>query len=254
MSNFWRSLDLLLTNCEIEIDLSWSKECVISEISITPTIAGNLPNSARQTTRVRFQINNVKLYVPVLTLSIYDDIKFLQNINQRFKIIISWNKYRLEIITQLQNNNLYYLIDPNFRNINRLFVLLFKNGNDDPTRNSFDKYYMPLVEIKDFNALFDNKLFSDQPGKKKQETYEKRIEMSRNDDYTTRNLFDYLYHLKYCKLIGIDLSRQINMNIHQQISFTEKLEEDDGWTMFAIVEKQQKNILKFSLDSLIVTE
>ena len=78
--------------------------------------------------------------------------------------------------------------------------------------------------------------------------------MSRNDDYTTRNLFDYFYHLKYYKLIGIDLSRQINMNIHQKISFTEKLEEDNGWTMFAIFEKQQKNILKFSLDSLIVTE
>ena len=78
--------------------------------------------------------------------------------------------------------------------MNRLFVLSFKNGNDDPTRNSLDKYYMPLVEIKDFNALIDNKPFFDQPVKNKQETYEKPTEISRNDD-----LLDYLCHQKYSK-------------------------------------------------------
>ena len=65
-----------------------------------------------------------------------------------------------------KNNNIDYLIDPTFRNINRLFVLSFKNGNDNPTKDSFDEYYMPLVEIKDFNALIDNKPFFDQPVKK----------------------------------------------------------------------------------------
>ena len=54
--------------------------------------------------------------------------------------------------TQPNNNNLDYLIDPTFRNIYRLFFLSFKNGNNDPTRYYFDKYYMALVEIKDFNA------------------------------------------------------------------------------------------------------
>ena len=47
-----------------------------------------------------------------------------------------------------------------------MFVLSFKNGNDDPSRDVFDKYYMPLVEIKDFNALIDNKPF-DEPVKAK---------------------------------------------------------------------------------------
>ena len=122
-----------------------------------------------------------------------------------------------------------------------------------PTRNSFDEYYMPLVEIKDFNALIDNKPFFDQPVKNKQEAYEKLNEMSRND-YTTENLLDYLYYQKYYKLIGIDLSRQTNMSIPQQINFIGKLEEYDGGTMFFIAEKQQKTILNFSLDSLIVTE
>ena len=57
---------------------------------------------------------------------------------------------------QFLGTSMDYLIDPTFRNINRLFVLSFKNGDDDPTRNSFDKYYLPIVHIKDFNALTIN--------------------------------------------------------------------------------------------------
>ena len=147
LSNFWRFLDLPLINCEIELDLSWSKECILSEISITPREAGN-PNAnlpvpsvaAIQTTEATFQINNAKFFVPVITLFINYNIKFLENIKPVFKRTICWDKYRSEITTQTRNNNLDYLIDPTFRKINRLFVLLFKNGNDNPTINSFDKY------------------------------------------------------------------------------------------------------------------
>ena len=51
------------------------------------------------------------------------------------------------------------MIDPTFRNINRLLVLSSQNSDADPTRDSFDKHYMLLVEIKGFNALIDNKIF-----------------------------------------------------------------------------------------------
>ena len=95
-------------------------------------------------------------------------MKFPENMNQGFKRTISWNKYISEITMQTKSDNLSYLIEPTFRNINRLFVILFKNSNDDPTRYSFDEYYMPLVEIKDFNALIDKK--------NKEEAYEKTIE------------------------------------------------------------------------------
>ena len=74
-------------------------------------------------TGVNFMITITKRYVPVVTLFINDNIKFLENIKQRFKRAISWDKYRSEITTQPRNNNLDYLIDPKFRNINRLFVL-----------------------------------------------------------------------------------------------------------------------------------
>ena len=81
---------------KIELDLSWSRYCAISEISRTPAIPAN-PNanppfpaaSETQTTSPTFQIDNAKLYVPVATLSINDNIKFLESIKQRFKRTIS---------------------------------------------------------------------------------------------------------------------------------------------------------------------
>ena len=190
----------------IVLDLSWTKYCILIEHHDTITGAN-------------FMITSSKLYVPVVTLSINDNINFLENIKQGFKRTISWNKYRSEITTQPKNNDLDYVIDPTFRNIDRVYVLSFKNGNNDPTRDSFVKYYMPLVEIKDFNALFDNKPFFDQPVKNKQDAYEKLIKMSRNDGYTKENLLDYLHHQKDYKLIGIYLLTQTNTSITQQINF-----------------------------------
>ena len=64
--------------------------------------------------------------------------------------------------------------------------------------------------------------------------------MSRNYDYTARNLLGYLYHQKYYELIPIDISRQINITIPQQIIFTRKLEEDDGATMLLIAKSNIK--------------
>ena len=61
--------------------------------------------------------------------------------------------------------------------------------------------------------------------------------MSRNNDYTTGNLLDYLYDQKYYKLIGINLSRQTNTTIPQQINFVGKLEEDDGAGIFLFYSK-----------------
>ena len=83
-----------------------------------------------------------------------------------------------------------------------------------------------MVEIKDFNVLIYYKPFK--PVKNKQEAYEKLIKMSRNDDYTTGSILDFLYHQKYYKLIDIDLPRQTNTSIPQQINFKGKLEKDGG--------------------------
>ena len=123
---------LLLINFQIALDLSWSKDCIISEIS-------RATGPATSTITVTFLY---KLYFPVVTLSISCNIKFLENMKQGFKRTVSWNKYRSEITTQLKSNNLDYMIDPAFKNIDRLFVLSFKNDSNNPMRDSFDKYYM----------------------------------------------------------------------------------------------------------------
>ena len=149
-----------LINCEMELDLSWSRYYIISEVSWTSRAVPDTDpvecEVETATNSTTFQINNAKFYVPVGTLSINDNIKFLQNIKQGFKRTISWNKHKSEVTTQTTNDNLGYLIDPTF-NINRLYVLSFKNANDDPSRDSFDKYYTALAEIEDFNILINNK-------------------------------------------------------------------------------------------------
>ena len=141
-----------LINWERELDLSSSKECIIFEISVILKIPGDEDAdppvqevSAIQKTTATLEVNNAKLYVPVAILPIINKIKFSENIMQAFKRTIFWNKYRSEIATQPKCNNLDYLSDATFKNINRLFALSLKNGNIDPTRDSFDKYYMPLV-------------------------------------------------------------------------------------------------------------
>ena len=64
------------------------------------------------------------------------------------KKTISCKKYSLEIKSEARNNDSDCIIDSTFTNIIRLFILPFKNGDNDPTKNSFDKYYIPIFEIK----------------------------------------------------------------------------------------------------------
>ena len=121
-----------------------------------------ITNTWRNTSSISeiFQITDTKLYVPVSTLSTEDDKNLLEQLKTVFKRTIKWNKYRSEMTYQTQNNDLNYLINPTFTKLNRLFVLSFENEND---RTSFSKYYVPNVQIKDFNVLIDGKSFFDMP-------------------------------------------------------------------------------------------
>ena len=86
-----------------------------------------------------------------------------------------------------------YLIDPTFTNDNRLFVLSSSRNNTTDSRDSFSDYYIPNVEIKDFNVVIDRKGFFDLPVKNEEETYENIIKMSNNNDYPTGNLLYFAY-------------------------------------------------------------
>ena len=116
-------------------------------------------------TGLEFQITDTKLHIPVVTLSKENDKKLLEQLKSGFKRIVKWNKYRSQMTVQNNNNNLNYLIDPTFTNVNRLFVLSFSRNNNTDNRDSFSDYYVPNVEIKDFNVLIDGKSFFDLPVK-----------------------------------------------------------------------------------------
>ena len=140
----------------------------------------------------KFEIPDTKLYVSVVTMSKENDIKLLEQLKSGSKTTIKWNKYRSKMTIQPQNNNLNYLIDPTFTNFNRLFVLSSQriageNNTIKNRRDSFSHYYVPNVRIKAFNVLIDRKIFFYLPVKHEEEAYEKIIDMSNNNDYTTDN-------------------------------------------------------------------
>ena len=249
LGNFWRSLDIPLIKCEITLILSWYKECVLVDRALrkAPDPQPNPPIAAIESpTSAKFEITDCKLYVPVVTLSAGNDNKLLEQLKSGFRITINWNKYISQMSNQNKNNNLNYLTDPTFSNINRLFILSFENEDD---RTSYYKYYLPSVEIKDYNVLIDGNAFFELPVKNLEETYEKIIQITNHSGYYTRgNLLDYEYFKEHYKLIAIDLSKKIeleNEDIKQQINFIGNLERDDGAVMFFIIEKSEEKIIEF---------
>ena len=144
--------------------------------------------------------------------------------------------------TEAVNDNLNLLIDPTFTNVNRLFVLAYQNADD---RQSFSQFYLPKALVKDFNVIIDKLTFFDLPIRTEEEAYEKIIDISRNNEFTTGNLLDYDYFKKHYKLIAIDLSKQQvlqeNENLIQQINFIGRLEKEAD--VFIIIEKKENTIL-----------
>ena len=166
---------------------------------------------------------------------------------------MKWNKYRSQITIQPQNNNLNYLTELTFINVNRLFVLSSTRGNASDNRDSFSHYYVPNVEIKDFNVLIDGKSLFDLPVKNEKDAYKKIIKMSNNNDYTTGNLLDFAYFKESYKLIAIDLSKQAKFKDPQQTNFIGKLEnQDHGATIFFIIEKSEETTFNFPQNSVTI--
>ena len=206
LSNFWRTLDISLINCEVSLTLTWSEKCVITSKATREADPDADPavDEINNPTNATFKIKDTKLYVPVVTLSAENDNKLLRQLKTGFKRTIKLNRYRSEMSNQTNNNNLNYLIDPAFTNVNRLFVLPFENEND---RTSFSKYYVPEVEIKDLDVLINGKPLFEIPVKNKEEAYKQIIEMSKNINYIiTGNLLDYEYVKDHYQLIAIDLT------------------------------------------------
>ena len=184
LSYFWRTLEMPLINCEVNLILRWSSN-----------------------QNATFAITNTIFYVPVVTLSTKENAKLLQQLNSGFKRVINWNKYLSKPELLSQNANLNHLVEPSFQGVNGFFVLAFENDNQ---RISTRRYHLLTVEIKDYNVMINGVNFFDQSITNKKVTYEniRKIATGQGDDYTTGCLLDYQYINDTYKMIAIDLSKQ----------------------------------------------
>ena len=140
LSNFWRSLEIPLINCEVNLILTWSLTFIISSA----------------TGETKFKITDTKLYVPVVILSTQDNAKLLQQLNSAFRRTTNLSKYQPDPKTYEQNRYFSHLVNPSFQGVNRLFVFSFENEND---RTLHSTHYLQKVEIKDYNVMIDGKNF-----------------------------------------------------------------------------------------------
>ena len=130
LSNFWRTLDMPLTNCEVSLTLTWSKNSVITDERTQDANSNPPVPEIRAREGAIFEVKDTKLYVSVVTLSTEDENKLLEQLKIGFKRTIEWNKYRSEMTKQTETNNLNYLFDPTFSKVNRLFALTSENEED----------------------------------------------------------------------------------------------------------------------------
>ena len=147
LSNFWRTLEMPLINCEVNLILNWSRNCFIVS-----------SNDANQ--NATFAITDTKLCVPLAPLSTQDNAKLLQQLKSSFKRVIHWSNYLSKPELLAQNPNLNHLVEPSFQGVNRFFVLAYEN---DTQRTSAKGYYLPNVEIKDYSIMISGENFFDQP-------------------------------------------------------------------------------------------
>ena len=206
LSNFMFDLDFLLINAEIELILKWSQNCVLTgKATIKAMAKGDDPATELAVPAIdrpkdlKLNITDCKLYVPVVTLQENYENKLFEELKTGITIDFT------QVINQTATNNLNYLIDPTFNNVNRL-VLAFPNEED---RSSYFKYYTPTIEIKDYNVILGGKTpFYDIPIKNKDDTYKAITELIKNDDYATGDSLSFKYFCDHYKLIAIDLSKQ----------------------------------------------
>ena len=239
LSNFFRSLEMPLINCKIKLNLTWKKECVLSN----------------QRSDVVFIINDTKLYVPVVTLSKEDNKDFIEQQNKGFQRSIYWKEYKTKeqtVDSDANNANIvrYISLDPSFQGVNRLFVMAYsRENNNQPTRDGRTKYYLSRIDLNKYNVIIDGRNFYDNPIESDVEKYRelKKVIIGKGQDYTTGSLLDYYYFKNYYELVAVDLSKQKELDADpraiQQIGFKYTLGTNS--TIYWVLEKSKETILEF---------
>ena len=156
-----------------------------------------------------FTIKDAKLYVPVVTLLPRNNQKLSKLLSKGFERSVYWSEYKTKSETKNRTNEYRYFLESNFVGVNRLFVLIYLNRDNDVKRFVTQKYYLPKG-IVNYNVMINGKKFYDQPINSDMKRYEeiRKLTTELGEDYTTRCLLDYNYIKNHYRLIAIDLSRQ----------------------------------------------
>ena len=215
LSNFQRSLEMLLINCKVHLELNQIEDCILSS-------AGDSS---------KFEITDAKLHVPIVTLSTKDSANLTKQLNEGFKRSVYWNSYETKPAKVIeQGKNIYELLNASFQGVKRLFVLAYfiaDGGNDEAGIKNNKKYFLPRGEIKNYNVLIDGRNFYDQPINDLIKQYDevRKVSTGHGDDYTTGSLLDYAYFKDNYRLIVVDLTKQkaldANLRAIQQIVLEE---------------------------------
>ena len=135
-----------LTNWKIELSVRWYENCILSSAGTDAT----------------FKITDAKLYVTIVTLKTEDNTKLSKLLSEGFKRPIYWNKYKI-IFKNYNNEYIRERLDASFQGVNKLFVLAYASGNNITNENSYRKYFLPRLKIKNYNIEIDGRNFYDQP-------------------------------------------------------------------------------------------
>ena len=182
LSNFWRSLEIPLTNFKVHLELNWIEDCILSS-------AGNF---------AKFEITDAKLHIPIVTLSTKDSVNLTKQLSEGFKRSVYWNSYQTKPAKVIEKGkNLYELLNASFQGVRRLFVLAYfaaagANADEEAGIKDNKKYFLPGGEIKNYNVLIDGRNFYDQPINDliKQYYEVRKVSTGNGDDYTTGCLLD----------------------------------------------------------------
>ena len=216
---------MALINCKTELKLKWKKYCVLSAVAAD--------NNDANYNNIVSNIKNTKLYVPVVTLSGKDNQKLSKLLSKGFGRSVYWNEYKTKSEDKITANEYRYFLESNFDRVNKLFVLIFVNRDNDVERFKTRKCYLPKSMIKNYKVIINGKSCYDHAIDSDIKQYEeiKKLTTEQGEDYITGCLLDYEYIKNHFELIAIDLSRQKELDADpkaiQQIEFVGQLKNID---------------------------
>ena len=141
-----------LINCKVELKLKWAKYCVLSAAG-----NGNVINDNGNANNIIFTIKDTNLYVPAVALSVRDNRKLLKRLSKAFERSVYWNEYKTKRESNNTTNEYRYILESNFAGVNRLFVLVYSNKDDNTKKFKAKRYYLPKNRIKNYNVTISGK-------------------------------------------------------------------------------------------------